>query len=318
MDIQGSVGRNARNNSVDVRTVQILLQQNMRYLIPAAPVVPSGICDSQTVLLISLFQARVVGMPAPTGVIERNSRTLFGLNGQSGPATVSDPMLQEALDSLRSEVLNFSRRFIQDSGVRADYVAQAEKVSREILEGVEKGELTPGEAAIQAHSMRNGLLDSARLKNSDIGRAVSEAEKASGLTIEELLAKYSQEIFKKDFSALGAAEQDAVFLQVVRAAGRPNPRFTALATKLGTAGKGLLIISVSLAVYTVATSERPGREAARQGAGAGVGFLGSLAGGAIAGLACGPGAPICVGVGVFVGGLVFALGSDFAFDEIWE
>ena len=239
MDIQDSVGRNARNNSVDVRIVQILLQQNMQYLIPAAPVVPSGICDSQTVMLIDLFQTRVVGMPAATGRIEPNSRTLFGLNGQSGPSTSTDPALQDALDSLRGEVLNFAQRFIQDKSVREDYVAQAEKVSQEILEGVEKGELTPAEAAGQARAMRNGLLDSARLKNSDIGRAVSEAEKSSGLTMEELLAKYSKQLFQKDFAALGTAEQDAVFLEVVRAAGRPNPRFTGLATRLWNCRQGL-------------------------------------------------------------------------------
>ena len=185
----------------------------------------------QTVMLIDLFQTRVVGMPAATGRIEPNSRTLFGLNGQSGPSTSTDPALQDALDSLRGEVLNFAQRFIQDKSVREDYVAQAEKVSQEILEGVEKGELTPAEAAGQARAMRNGLLDSARLKNSDIGRAVSEAEKSSGLTMEELLAKYSKQLFQKDFAALGTAEQDAVFLEVVRAAGRPNPRFTGLATR---------------------------------------------------------------------------------------
>ena len=45
----------------------------------------------------------------------------------------------------------------------------------------------------------------------------------------------------------------------------------------------------------------------------GGGFAGGAAGGAIAGLACGPGAPICVTLGVFVGGALGALGADVSF-----
>lgn len=35
-----------------------------------------------------------------------------------------------------------------------------------------------------------------------------------------------------------------------------------------------------------------------------------IGGGAIAGLACGPGAPVCITIGAFVGGAVAALGVD--------
>ena len=83
---------------------------------------------------------------------------------------------------MRSEFGNFAQRFIQDSGVRANYISQAEQYSSEILNKVKCGTLSPQAAANEANSMRNGLLDAARLKNSDIGRAV-EAEKASDLTM---------------------------------------------------------------------------------------------------------------------------------------
>jgi len=43
----------------------------------------------------------------------------------------------------------------------------------------------------------------------------------------------------------------------------------------------------------------------------GAGIAGGIAGGALAGLACGPGAPVCVTVGVFVGGALAAFGVDF-------
>lgn len=68
----------------------------------------------------------------------------------------------------------------------------------------------------------------------------------------------------------------------------------------------------------MATSERPGREAVRQGVGIGAGIGGSMLGGAAAGLACGPGAPVCVGVGALVGGIAFAVGVDLTFDWLWQ
>ena len=59
-----------------------------------------------------------------------------------------------------------------------------------------------------------------------------------------------------------------------------------------------------------------GREAVRQGVGIGAGVGGSIAGGAIARLVCGPGAPICVGA--LVGCIAFAVGVDITFDWLWR
>jgi len=318
MDIKASVGRDGTNGFPDVKVVQVLLQQNLNLLGPVLPVPVSGICDPGTVALIEMFQGNVMRMDSPTGRVDPNSTTLFALNGTSGPAKPTDPTLQLTLDALRTEFTNFAQRFIQDKDVRADYMTKASQASDEILNVVKTGDATAAEGAAQANAMRNGLLEAGRLKSSDIGRAVAESEKASGLTMDALIAKYSDQLFHKEFSTLGTAEQDAVFLKIIEKAGQPNPKWNRVAMQLGEAGKGLIIISIALSVYSVATSDRPGREAVKQGTGAGMGFLGSLAGGAAAGLVCGPGAPICVGVGAFVGGLVFVVGSDFAFDEIWE
>jgi len=43
----------------------------------------------------------------------------------------------------------------------------------------------------------------------------------------------------------------------------------------------------------------------------GAGIGGSIAGGTLAGLACGPGAPVCVVVGAFVGGALAAFSVDY-------
>ena len=235
-----------------------------------------------------------------------------------GTTPAQSPALRAALQAFESTAANFGLRFIPDARVRANYVSQAQAASREIEAQVASGAKTAEEGARQAVEMRNALLDAGRLNSSDIGRALAEAEKASGLSIEQLQAKYAARLFQKNFAELAAAEQDAVFLEIVRSAGRPNPRFTAAASRLGKVGKGLVIVSIGFAVYNIATSDRPGREAVKQGTGIGAGFLGSVAGGAGAGLICGPGAPICVGVGALVGGIACAVGVDLTFDWLWK
>jgi hypothetical protein len=319
MEIRASVGRVAPNSPDDVRIVQELLRETPW---PSGPIVfpqPTGVCDAQTIYVIESFQRNVLGMASPTGRVNPKDRTWYALNGQSGAApSRADEALDETLQLLRDEAVNFSQRFINDQGVRAQYVAKAEAAAAEILKDVQEGRLTPAAGAEKARQMRNGLLDASRLKTSDIGKAVAELEKATGKSMEALLATKSKDLFGREFASLAAAEQDAVLVAIVKSAGRPNARFTALANGLGKAGKGLIIVSIAFSVYKIAESERPGREAIKEGASTGVGFLGSLAGGAAAGLVCGPGAPICVGVGVVVGGLVFALGTDLAFDSFWE
>lgn len=316
MGIRGSVGRNGVNDALDVQIVQTLL--NRLPLEPASPASVTGYCDDQTVFLIDQLQERLMNLPLATGLVAPNSGTWYALNKQSGPAGARSLHFEETVTALQSEMLNFAQRFIKDADVRAAYVQKAEDASRELLQAVDEGAITPMQAASDAQALRNALLDSARIKSSDIGRAAAQAEKATGLSMEALLSKYSRRLFQREFSELATAEQDLVYIEIAKAAGRPNPKFTGAAARLGTAGKGLIVISIAVAVYTIGSSDRPGREAVKQGVTGGAGFLAGMGGGALAGLACGPGAPICVGVGVFVGGLFGALGSDFAFDAIWE
>ncbi len=222
--------------------------------------------------------------------------------------------VRKEIDALVSEATNFGARFIQDDQVRSGYVAEAKEMAQEVLAKAEAGVLTPEQAYKEAQALRNGIMDAARIKSSDIGSAVAYAEKAAGKSIPELEAKYAQQIFKRAFDNLTAAERDTVFLEIVRASGRPNPEWTLWATRLGRTGKAFILVSAAFVVYDVATSDNKVRTAEKDGASLASGFLGSIAGGAAAGLACGPGAPICVAVGAFVGGALFAYTSDVTFD----
>lgn len=234
----------------------------------------------------------------------------------SGPVYVPtrSRKLADALMAFESTALIFGEKFIRDARVRENYFGKTREASKEIEALVHMGEMSAEEGALKVQELRNALLDAGRLNNSDIGRAVAVLEKATGKTLEELQAKYAGELFKQEFATLNAAQRDSVFLEIVRAGGRPNPKYTKLAAGVGKAGKAVLIVSFAFAFYNVATSDRPGREAVKQTTSIGAGILG----GAAAGLACGPGAPVCVGVGALVGGIAVALGAEQLFDWLWK
>ncbi|MEI8632844.1 hypothetical protein P4S72_14180 [Vibrio sp. PP-XX7] len=110
------------------------------------------------------------------------------------------------------------------------------------------------------------------------------------MTLSDLTEKYAQRHFKLSFSELSAVEQDKVYLEIIDSSGRARPSVNAAAARLSRLGRGLLIVTIGIAVYNIATAEDKVRAAEREGAVLGGGFAGGAAGGAVAGLACGPGA----------------------------
>src|SRR5262249_7404803 len=161
-----------------------------------------------------------------------------------------------------------------------------------------------------ANDTRNHILEQSRKRSSAIGRARAERLKPEGLNLEYLIERYAGRLFKKAPAQLAEAERNAVFLEIVESSGRANPKGTAGAVRLRALGKAFWVFTAAVAVYNVATAENTGEALAKEGVGIGGGMLGGAAGGAAAGLVCGPGAPVCVTIGVFVGGALGALGAD--------
>ncbi|WP_226375853.1 hypothetical protein [Pantoea stewartii] len=73
--------------------------------------------------------------------------------------------------------------------------------------------------------------------------------------------------------------------------------------QLSRAGKRLIVLSLAISVYEIYTAENKIAETGKQIA---INGAGGAAGGALAGLVCGPGAPVCVLIGGFVGGALAA------------
>ncbi len=300
------------NLAGEVRTIQELL--NRHRPIPLAQLKADDRIGPKTIGAIEEFQTRVVKMPRPDGRIDPNGRTLQLLNGPPGAPSASKAELQLALDTLNSEAVNFASRWIRDGKLRAGYVEEVKRYSQQIMSEANSGRLAPSVAAKQATDVRNEIMEAARLRSSDIGRAKAGALKLVGKSLAELQEHYAKSLFNRLFGQLAQHQKNAVYLEIVAASGRSNVKVTAGATRLARVGKGLVVVSLAISVYNIATAENTGQAVAKEGVTFGAGFAGAALGGAAAGLVCGPGAPVCSTVGVFVGGALFALGADVSFD----
>jgi hypothetical protein len=185
-----------------------------------------------------------------------------------------------------------------------------------ILEDVRRGAITAEEAQRLANQLRNEILATARGASSDIGRAWAQSLKAQGKTLVELQERYAAQLFKRGFQTLTETERNQVFLAIVEASGRARPSVLVTSARLARLSRGLLFVTAAIAVFEVSISDDPQKEALRQGTVVGSGLAGgALAGMAATGLLCGPGAPVCVGLIVFVGGGLAAFGAELAFDH---
>lgn len=234
------------------------------------------------------------------------------MTGRAVSNPKADHEVQAALRECEVQALNFGYRWITDSAVRKQYLTATKRFSTEVLASYRTGKLSAKQAAEAANQMRNELLDFARAKSSELGRAKAVALKAKGLELTQLAEKYAGKMFKRSIAALSQAEQDAVYLEIAAAAGRANPKVSAAAARLGAAGRGLWVFAAIVAAYNIGTAEYKAHAAGREAANAGGGFLGGAGGGAAAGVWFGP---VGVAAGVVIGGVLGTLMADQAYVE---
>jgi len=221
--------------------------------------------------------------------------------------------LEKALALMESSAFNFAYRFIQDSKVRDSYIKQTQNLTKEYRLRVNTGQISALGAAKQVQSIRNEIIEAQRLRSSDIGKAKAVSLKQTGLSFNELTDKYAEKKYGKSLSSLSIVQKNQVYLEIVESAGRTRPAVNAMTKRYSVLGRSLIVVTIGVAVYNITTADDKVKATAKEGAIIGGGIAGGAAGGALAGLACGPGAPVCVTIGVFVGGALGALGADLSF-----
>jgi len=221
---------------------------------------------------------------------------------------------EAAIRGLQAEIANVGAHLTIDAEARRAYSRQINVMSSELKNSATSGKISWSLAATQAQETRNAIMEVIRSRSSPVGLAMAQQLKREGKNLNELVARKSQQLYGKkvNFGKLTKVQQNNVYSEIVKSAGKSNPKVTNMMKNLSRAGRSLLFISIAISVYTVATSENKFDAAGKEIAITSAGIGGGIAGGAAAGLLCGPGAPVCVTVGAFIGGALVAFGVGVA------
>lgn len=224
---------------------------------------------------------------------------------------------ETAFDFLKAELNNAGFVATVDGSARAGYDRLLREFRDDVFAQVKSGKLTWRAAAQQARGLRDDVMQLVRVRSTPVGRSLAEWHKSRSPTMNELIAAKTLKLFGRDanFTRLTVEQQNRIYAAIVESAGKSNPRITAAMRTLSRAGRGLLVLALGISIYNVAVADDKAGAALREGVVTGAGIAGGMAAGAMAGLLCGPGAPVCVTIGAFVGGAGAAMGVDYLWDR---
>lgn len=218
-----------------------------------------------------------------------------------------------AIKSLEATTTSIGMHLEIDSTARRIYAREIKIMSDNLRREVLSGRLTLARAAEQAQSTRNFIMQVTRSRTTPVARAFAESKKAEGRGLNALIAEKTAKLFGKGtiFVRLTPSQQNRVFAEVVSSAGRSQPTITRRALQLSHLGRSLMLLSLALSTYNILTAANKSAAVKRELVTITAGVGGSIGAGALAGLACGPGAPVCVTIGAFAGGALAAFGVGF-------
>lgn len=220
---------------------------------------------------------------------------------------------ENAIKSLEATVASAGMHLELDSTARRIYAREIETMSNNLRREVASGRITWAQAAEQAHNTRNVVMQLIRSRTTPAARAFAERKKPEGRSLNALIAEKTSKLFGNSaiFARLAPTQQNRVFAEVVAAAGRSHPAVTRNAMRLSYLGRGVILLSLALSTYNVLSASNKSAAVKRELLTTVAGVGGSIGAGGLAGLACGPGAPVCVTIGAFAGGALAAFGAGF-------
>jgi hypothetical protein len=220
---------------------------------------------------------------------------------------------ENAIKSLEATTASIGMHLEIDSVGRRIYAREIKAMSDNLRREVARGKLTWAQAAEQAQATRNIVMQLVRSRTTPVARAFAESKKAEGRSLNALVAEKTEKLFGKNalFAKLTPSKQNRVFAEIVASAGRSQPTITRNMLRLSYLGRSVILLSLALSTYNVLTARNKSSAIKRELVTTTAGISGSIAAGALAGLACGPGAPACVTIGAFVGGALAAFGAGF-------
>lgn len=226
-----------------------------------------------------------------------------------------EALFDSTIKSLEAQVSNVGAHIALDTRARFLYAQEIKRMSARLRNDAISRRITWAVAARQAQETRNLIMGIIRARSSPVGRAFAESMKQNGFSLNQLIALKTIKLHGEHavFSRLSSTKQNVIYASIVASAGKSNAHVTRAMTSLRYAGRGVIFVAVALSAYNIATSSNKITAFQKELAMNSASIVGGIGGGALAGLACGPAAPICVTVGAFVGGALAAFGTG----QIW-
>lgn len=215
---------------------------------------------------------------------------------------------EQAINALQGDVAAAAARLSVDPRLRLEYSKRIKEMASDLRAKANAGVISWEKAAQEAQITRNLIMDMVRSRSTPLGKAMAERLKSEGKTLNELVAKKAKSLFgpQANFNSLSEFQKNQIYASIVESAGKSNPQVNMKMMQLSHVGRGLVVLSIAISVYEIYTAENKVSESGRQIAITGAGIAGAAASSAMAGLICGPGAPVCVLIGGFVGGALAA------------
>lgn len=227
-----------------------------------------------------------------------------------GAGSSEEIAFENAIKALEAQMANIGAHLTIDANTRIAYSREVKKMAGELRQQAARGQITWAHAARQAQETRNLVMEVFRSRSTPVGLSLALNKKRSGILLNDLAEAKAQKIFGTGatFSKLSVSQKNRIYAAIVTSAGKPNEAVNRAMTRLSYAGRGVLLISLSISVYNITVSDNKVSATGKELAVTGAGIGGGIAGGAAAGLACGPASLVCVTLGAFVGGALSAFG----------
>jgi hypothetical protein len=250
-------------------------------------------CISAVILKVPSL-TKVIDMAAPAATTDNEDKKLF----------------EHSIKALESQIANAGAHITIDSSTRLAYAREIRLMAKQLEAQALAGKITWGDAAKQAQETRNVIMEIFRRQSTPVGRAMAQKFKVTGYSLNELVARHASLNYGNNvvFNNLSSIKKDRVYASIVKSAGKSNPKISAALARFSHVGRALIVISLGISAYNIATSTDKLLTTKKEVLFTGAGIGGGIAGGALAGLACGPAAPVCVTMGAFVGGALAAFG----------
>lgn len=167
-----------------------------------------------------------------------------------------EEVFDNAIKSLESTAASIGAHLEIDSTSRRTYAREIKTMSAKLQQQVAAGRLTWAQAAEQAQTTRNVIMQFTRSRSTPIARAFAERTKTEGRGLNALVADKTSKLFGKDavFTKLMPSKQNRVFAEIVASAGRSHPTITRNVRRLSHLGRGIILLSLALSTYNILTA----------------------------------------------------------------